>query len=322
MKKMLEKSSVQAEENTANQEDIALINRYTKREFTKDELYIFSVVLCDNEVDRDNEYFSLNALENMKKLFVGRTGITDHNPSANNQTARIFSCHIEKDNARKTSYGAEYHQLVAKAYMPINEQTKSVIALIDSGIRKEVSVSCCVDTVRCSICGADIRRSPCEHRKGELYSGTRCSHILESVSDAYEWSFVAVPSQRMAGVVKNYTEVNVNDIIQNLKNGSCKSVDGRNISVLLDYIDSLEKYAVFGKVYHENLKKEYVRYNSMFFENADTDFFYKIAEKYSVDELEKLVEIIRKQAENVSCATPQLFSDLCFDTTDDGRYSI
>ncbi|MGN1034015.1 MAG: hypothetical protein ACI4PK_00215 [Oscillospiraceae bacterium] len=30
-----------------------------------------------------------------------------------------------------------------------------------------------------------------------------CYHILENASDAYEWSFVAVPAQRQVGVVKS-----------------------------------------------------------------------------------------------------------------------
>ena len=38
-------------------DDLALINRYTRRPFSEEEIYTFSVVLCDNEVDRDFERF-------------------------------------------------------------------------------------------------------------------------------------------------------------------------------------------------------------------------------------------------------------------------
>ena len=51
------------------------INKFTRRAFTADELYVFSVILCDNEVDRDSERFSDNALETLRNLFVGKTGI-------------------------------------------------------------------------------------------------------------------------------------------------------------------------------------------------------------------------------------------------------
>ena len=39
------------------------INRFTRRKLTEDEVYVFSVILCDNDIDRDCERFSDNALE-------------------------------------------------------------------------------------------------------------------------------------------------------------------------------------------------------------------------------------------------------------------
>ena len=52
-----------------NLELIEKLNKFTRREFNEDEVYIFSVILCDNETDRDNEKFSLSALSEMKSLF-------------------------------------------------------------------------------------------------------------------------------------------------------------------------------------------------------------------------------------------------------------
>ena len=44
--------------------------------------------------------------------------------------------------------------------------------------------------------------SVCTHRAGEFYGDTLCFKRLNGVTDAYEWSFVAVPAQRNAGVTK------------------------------------------------------------------------------------------------------------------------
>ena len=44
-------------------EELDQINRFSKAELTADQVYTFSVRLCDNEVDRDGERFSLEALE-------------------------------------------------------------------------------------------------------------------------------------------------------------------------------------------------------------------------------------------------------------------
>ena len=38
-------------------EELAIINRFTKRALKEDEVYTFAVRLCDNEVDRDGERF-------------------------------------------------------------------------------------------------------------------------------------------------------------------------------------------------------------------------------------------------------------------------
>lgn len=65
------------------------------REFTADELYVFSVVLCDNEVDRDFEQFTPQALEKLGELFIGKPGLFDHEPKATLQTARIFSTAVK-----------------------------------------------------------------------------------------------------------------------------------------------------------------------------------------------------------------------------------
>ena len=34
-------------------EDLKLINQYTRRELTAEEVFVFETILCDNEIDRD-----------------------------------------------------------------------------------------------------------------------------------------------------------------------------------------------------------------------------------------------------------------------------
>ena len=69
--------------------DLECINQYTRRPFTEQEVYTFSVVLCDNEIDRDFERFSVEALHTLSQLFLGKTGIFDHNMKTGNQAARL-----------------------------------------------------------------------------------------------------------------------------------------------------------------------------------------------------------------------------------------
>ena len=182
------------------------LNRFTRTPVTAEEVYTFPVVLCDNETDRDGERFSVAALEKLSQLFVGRTGIFDHDPRGENQTARIFDCEVREDPERITSCGEPYTFLYAKAYMMRTESNRDLIREIEGGIKKEVSVSCSVGRRICSICGSDRSENPCGHIKGRHYEGRLCCDILEEPGDAYEWSFVAVPAQTGAGVTKHFSE--------------------------------------------------------------------------------------------------------------------
>ena len=57
---------------------------------------------------------------------------------------------------------------------------------------------------RCSICGANQLKKPCAHIKGRSYGGSLCYTTLDGINDVYEWSFVAVPAQKNAGVTKAF----------------------------------------------------------------------------------------------------------------------
>ena len=181
------------------------INALTRRKFKAEELYTFPVVLCHNDIDRDFERFTDDALDEMAPLFVGKTGIFDHNPSAENQAARIYDTEVITDPEKETAWGGTYRYLKGYAYMVRTDANADLITEIDAGIKKEVSVSCSVMSRKCSICGANANEGLCEHVRGKTYDGQICHVTLDDITDAYEWSFVAVPAQVGAGVAKQYT---------------------------------------------------------------------------------------------------------------------
>ena len=194
--------------------DIALINRYSVRELQPEEVYCFSVVLCDNEVDRDFERITEKALQKLAALFVGKTGIMDHRWTAENQIARLYRAEVE-ETSEKNQLGKPLKRLRGSAYMIKNEENKATIDAIDGGILKEVSVGFACGAVLCSCCGKPLKRNrdtwqlQCEngHSKGQTYDGKLCCGELDEPSDAYEFSFVAVPAQRGAGVTKSHEDI-------------------------------------------------------------------------------------------------------------------
>ena len=78
-------------------EELEQINRFSKAELTADQVYTFSVRLCDNEVDRDFERFAGEDLERLGQLFLGKSGIFDHQWSAKGQTARIYRTEVIRE---------------------------------------------------------------------------------------------------------------------------------------------------------------------------------------------------------------------------------
>ena len=188
-----------------NEKLLEQLNAFTRREHSIDEVFIFSVILCDNDIDRDYEQFSCASLNKLKELFVGKTGIFDHNASGTNQTARIFSTEVLADCGKLNSLGEPYTYLKANAYMIRTDSNADLIKEIDGGIKKEVSVSCTASIQKCSVCGANLNKKACSHIKGKTYNGKLCYVILDDITDAYEWSFVAVPAQKNAGITKFFS---------------------------------------------------------------------------------------------------------------------
>ena len=182
-------------------EDLTRINAWTKKELTAEDVFVFNLKLCDNEVDRDGERFSTGALHELAALFVGKTGIFDHQWSASGQKARIFKTGVVEEPGRSTVSGETYAYLKAAAYM-LREGNDGLIAEIEGGIKREVSVGCGMGRAVCSVCGEERGSVKCGHAAGAVYNGRTCYFTLEEARDAYEWSFVAVPAQREAGVMK------------------------------------------------------------------------------------------------------------------------
>lgn len=168
------------------------INAQAKAQLTAEQVYVFSLRLCDDQVDRDHERFDTAALGTLAKLFIGKTGVVDHKWSADKQIARIFETQVVKEA------GISY--IKAWAYIRRGGSNDEVIADIEAGIKKEISVGCAMGMAVCSVCGSEY--GTCGHLKGEAYDGQICCAILKEPMDAYEFSFVAVPAQRDAGVMK------------------------------------------------------------------------------------------------------------------------
>ena len=58
---------------TPTEQELEKINKLSRRILSPEEVFVFSVILCDNEVDRDFERFS----DDMLQKFVSLLGMYD-----------------------------------------------------------------------------------------------------------------------------------------------------------------------------------------------------------------------------------------------------
>ncbi|MGX4598958.1 hypothetical protein [Faecalimicrobium sp. JNUCC 81] len=197
------------ETHDATEEDLKKINKFTLSPVTAEEVYVFKTVVGDNELDdRNFEPFNLNALKDLKELYIGKTVIKDHRRNADNQVARIFDTELLQDASKITGAGETSTKLVTKQYMIKTSSNADLIAEIKGGIKKEVSTGCKAKHVYCSICGTDNSKTYCPHYWGREYDTIEgkktCYFTLDGAKEAYELSLVAVPAQPRAGTTKNY----------------------------------------------------------------------------------------------------------------------
>ncbi|MBQ1263874.1 MAG: hypothetical protein IIY04_00465 [Oscillospiraceae bacterium] len=248
-----------------DEQQLEQINKQSKSPLEKDDVYVFSVRLCDDQADRDFERFATDALSPLAQMFIGKTGIVDRNWSSEKQMARIFDAGVEYEG------GAAY--IKAWAYILRSEKSEDVIREIEGGIKKEVSVGCSMKRSICSVCGADY--GSCEHRKGTVYGSDTCVAVLCEPVDAYEFSFVAVPAQKQAGVLKAF------------------GAEGQAVDAKL-----LEE-AELGRRYRKELESETVRLGLMLDISPDAQILGKMVSVLNGEELadmkKKLASIAAKR---------------------------
>ena len=271
---------------TLTPEDLALINRLSKKTLKPEEVYTFTVRLCDNEVDREWERFSRETLTQLAPLFVGKSGLFDHQWSAQGQTARLYKTQVVPEPGL-TRAGDPACYLKGWAYMLRTGENNHLIAQIEGGIKKEVSVGCAVERATCSICGKEI--AACGHRKGQTYNGKLCFASLEGATDAYEWSFVAVPAQPRAGVMKSLGHT-LKDLC-------------RNDPAAQAELTELQKAASLGRRYLEDLRTQVVRLTALREPRLEVDTIRAIAQRLNEEELTSLKTLL---TEDRDIPAPQL----------------
>lgn len=203
--KQIKKKGLNDNNLSSVEADLELINRHTIKPLTRDEVYTFKVQVCDNDVDRVGDKMTDNFLEQVADNITGVTGLKDHDWSVENQLARLYDAEVVIDNDKLTVLGEPRKYVLGKAYTL--SKYKDYIDSINAGLLKETSISFESSGDVCSICGEPMIKDECDighckngHVAGHYYDSVLCYNKIDNLDDILEWSLVAVPCQRNAGI--------------------------------------------------------------------------------------------------------------------------
>lgn len=141
-----------------------------------------------------------------------------------------------------------------------------------------------------------------------MYGDRLCFNILTDATDAYEFSFVAVPAQREAGVTKSFSlkeEAEMQDIVKMISQGDEITLSKSQTNELYSYIEGLKQEAELGEAYKKKLIKQVVDLFKSAFPKMDEALFVSVASVMTSKELLGFCDGMKKSL-NESKIKPQL----------------
>ena len=143
---------------------------------------LFAFIAADNEIDKDNERFSLKSLKTISSMLIGKTGQIGL-PDEAKALARVIESNVRIDPNKRTKSGSVYVYVEAVAYIKKNFATEGICNKIDNGEITEISLG-----VSCN-------------KKHQTSDGI----VITDVADVYEWSLIPpVGKNTIKFVIKGY----------------------------------------------------------------------------------------------------------------------
>lgn len=178
-----------------NDEQLARINQFTLTPKAADQVAAFSTLSMNDLVDRDDEQFTTQSVEEFAALPqpyspIGKSFMVDHSRSVSGAVGRIFGVDTKK-------VGSALH-LTNEVYVPRTEKNAAFLEDQDFGVNWAVSVGVVLAADHCSVCALpfDSWGLWCQngHDKGAFYDPK------STEEDAYGWPLAVDPGT--TGAVK------------------------------------------------------------------------------------------------------------------------
>lgn len=155
-------------------DELAAINQFALEPVSKADVYVVPMRLCNDQLDRSDERFPVSYLNRFAETLPGKSLMRGHDYWSE-PVGRFFDAEV------RPSQDAAGNYVFAKAYMDANGPSTQSVRL---GISKGVSIGFQPDKRFCDLCGKDYDawyyardgdEQPCNHIKGRLYNGVKCT---------------------------------------------------------------------------------------------------------------------------------------------------
>jgi hypothetical protein len=168
------------------------INRFALRPLAPEEVAVFTLDLCHNQIDRHYSRFPEEELQKINERVVGRPLMERHDLRGTLPRGTFFRSVLHREGEKVT--------VRPDVYVLRTGENADFIRNIEGGVYRETSIGFTFRFPECSVCHKDLRT--CAHIPGRTYGDHLCHFILRDVVDVLEGSVVAAGSQGTAFVAQ------------------------------------------------------------------------------------------------------------------------
>ena len=161
------------------------VNRFALRPLRGDEYAVFTLDLCNNQVDRHFSRFPDEELRTINAMTPGRPLMERHDLRGTLPRGTFFRSELHQDD--------EVLSVRPDVYVLRTRENEDFILNIEGGVYRETSIGFSFRRPECSICGKDLRT--CDHVPGRTYCGALCHYVMREVVEVIEGSVVSSGSQ-------------------------------------------------------------------------------------------------------------------------------
>ena len=166
-------------------ERLEAVNRYALRPLQPEEIAVFTLDLCNNQVDRHYSRFPEEELARVNALTPGRPLMERHDMAGSLPRGTFFRSRLHREGVRVS--------VRPEVYVLRSEGNRDFILNIEGGVYRETSIGFSFRRPECSVCGRDLR--VCAHIPGRSYGAKTCHFVMRGVMEVLEGSVVPAGSQ-------------------------------------------------------------------------------------------------------------------------------